>query len=87
MVRDLEVHYGVGMSIGSVPAREAYRCVSDVTFSNITFHEPLKAIYIKTNPGTTSSMEPGSGGLIKNITYENIVIHNPVWWNIYIGPQ
>lgn len=75
------------MSIGSVAAHEDYNCVRNVTFSNITFHHPLKSIYIKTNPGTTESMEPGSGGEITNILYENIKIYNPVWWNIYIGPQ
>ena len=55
--------------------------------SNVTFHHPYKAIYVKTNPGTTTSMLPGSGGEIFNITYTDIEIHNPIWWNIYIGPQ
>jgi len=53
----------------------------------VTFHHPYKSIYIKTNPGHTTSMLPGSGGEISNITYTDIVIHNPIWWNIYIGPQ
>jgi len=87
IVRDCEVNFGVGMSIGSVAARESYRCVRNVTFSNITFNHPLKALYIKTNPGSTSSMLPGSGGEITNIVYEDIKINFPIWWNIYIGPQ
>ena len=86
IVRDLEVHFGVGMSIGSVSPSDSYSCVRNVHFSNITFHHPYKSIYIKTNPGTTTSMLPGSGGEITNITYTNITIHNPIWWNIYIGP-
>jgi len=32
-------------------------------------------------------MTPGTGGIIANILYQDIVINNPVWWNIYIGPQ
>jgi len=32
-------------------------------------------------------MLPGSGGEITYITYENLEIHNPIWFNIYIGPQ
>ena len=48
---------------------------------------PLPNLYIKTNSGTTTSMLPGSGGEITNITYENIEIYNPSWWGIYIGPQ
>lgn len=87
IVRDVEVHFGVGMTIGSVPPRDSYACIRDVHFSNVTFHHPYKSIYIKTNPGTTTSMLPGSGGEISNITYTDIVIHNPIWWNIYIGPQ
>jgi len=87
IVRDCVVNYGVGMTIGSVPPRDTYACIRDVHFSNITFHHPFKAIYVKTNPGTTTSMEPGSGGEITNISYEDIDIHFPIWWNIYIGPQ
>jgi len=87
IVRDVEVVRGVGMTIGSVPPRDSYACIRDVHFSNVTFHHPYKAIYIKTNPGTTTSMLPGSGGEISNITYTDITIHNPIWWNIYIGPQ
>ena len=32
-------------------------------------------------------MLPGSGGEITNIVFDNIEIHNPIWWGIYIGPQ
>ena len=75
------------MTIGSVPADDAYNCVNNVTFSNHKFYHPLKAVYIKTNPGTTTSMLPGSGGKVTNIHYENLEIHHPIWWSIYIGPQ
>lgn len=68
------------MTIGSVPPSNNHACVRRVTFKDINFEYPLKAIYVKTNPGTGT-------GEIKDILYENIKIHFPVWWNIYIGPQ
>jgi polygalacturonase len=81
LVENVNVMFGVGMTIGSVPPRDTYACVRNVTFRNIDFEFPLKAIYIKTNPG-----ENGNGE-ITNILYENIKIYFPAWWNIYIGPQ
>jgi polygalacturonase len=87
MVRNCNITYGVGMTIGSVPPSNNYACVRTVTFINHTFYHPFKAIYVKTNPGHTDSMLPGSGGEITNIRYENIEIHYPIWWSIYIGPQ
>lgn len=85
-VRDMNVWYGVGMSVGSVPASDKYRCIKNVTFSDIRFYHPIKAIYVKTNPGHTESMLPGSGGIISDILYENLEIFRPIWWTIYIGP-
>lgn len=75
------------MTIGSVSANDNYHCVRNVQFLNHKFYHPYKAIYVKTNPGLTTSMLPGSGGQITNILYDNIEIHNPIWWSIYIGPQ
>ena len=68
------------MTIGTVPPNPDINCVRNVTFKNIDFHYPLKAIYVKTNPGQGK-------GIIENILYEDIKIKDPVWWNIYIGPQ
>ena len=81
------VRSSFGLSVGSVPPHDKYNCIKNVTFHDITMHHPIKAIYVKTNSGTTESMLPGSGGEITDITYENIDIHRPVWWGIYIGPQ
>ena len=53
MVRDMNIWYGVGLSIGSVPAKDQYNCVNNVTFSDSKFHHPFKAVYVKTDPGTT----------------------------------
>jgi len=72
---------GLGMTIGSVPPNGNHACVRNVTFKNIVFWFPIKAIYVKSNPGNSGD------GIIENILYENIKIFNPIWWNIYIGPQ
>lgn len=86
MIRDMNIWYGVGLSIGSVKADDEYMCVNNVTISDSKFHHPLKAVYVKTNPGVTQSMLPGSGGRITNIVYENLEVFRPIWWSIYIGP-
>mmetsp|Transcript_14923 Transcript_14923/g.18765 ORF Transcript_14923/g.18765 Transcript_14923/m.18765 type:complete len:157 (+) Transcript_14923:625-1095(+) len=86
IVRDCNVWFGVGMTIGSIIPSDRYSCVRNVTFSNHTFYHPFKAVYVKNNPGVTTTMEPGSGGEATGIHYENLVIHQPIWWAIYIGP-
>lgn len=60
LVEDCTVFYGVGMTIGSVPPNNL-ACVRNVTFRNIEFTRPFKAIYIKTNPGDSGD------GIIENI--------------------
>jgi len=55
LVENSYVKYGVGMTIGSVPPDDHHTCVRNVTFRNIEFDTPLKAIYIKTNPGDSGS--------------------------------
>jgi hypothetical protein len=69
------------MSIGSVPPNTDRNCVRNVTIRNIKFENPLKAIYIKPNPGNAGT------GLISNILYENIEIREALWWAIFIGTQ
>ena len=76
-----EITYSTGLTIGSVPPNENVNCVRNVTFRNNIMHRPLKAIYIKPNPGTKGT------GIIEDIVYENIVIDHALWWTIYIGPQ
>ena len=91
VVRNTNVAFGVGMSIGSVPPHPGVNCVRNVTFENISYQvrqapcaggvasgmmrraltrssrgcarqHPIKAIYIKTDPGTKGT------GIIDNIT-------------------
>lgn len=81
LVEDVKVKLSVGMSIGSVPPNLGTNCIKNVTFRNIDFKMPFKAIYVKSNPG-----EKGDA-IIQNITYENVHIDTPIWWAVYIGPQ
>ena len=75
------------MTIGSVLPRDDFSCIRNVQFLNHKFYHPFKAVYVKNNPGITTSMLPGSGGEISNILYDNLEIFSPIWWAIYIGPQ
>jgi len=81
VARNLTVVQSVGMSIGSVPPRTEINCVKDVVFDNIKMITPAKAIYVKSNPGTSGQ------GIIHNITYQNMYIEGAFWYPIWIGPQ
>jgi polygalacturonase len=80
-VENVLVYFGVGMTIGTVPPGTALNCIRNVTFRNITFKDPFKAVYVKTNPGVQGS------GIIENIVYDGLKVERPLWWAIYIGPQ
>lgn len=80
-VENILVYFGVGMTIGTVPPHNLHNCIRNVTFKNITFKDPFKAVYIKTNPGVNGD------GIIENILYDGLTIERPLWWAIYIGPQ
>jgi polygalacturonase len=75
------ITYSTGLTIGSVPPNPDINCIRNVTFRDNIMHRPLKAIYIKPNPGTNGI------GIIDNIVYENILIDHALWWTIWIGPQ
>lgn len=64
---------GIGLTIGSI----GNDIVSNVTFRDAYMHNPYKGIYMKFR---------NSGHLIKDITYENIVIDSPSNTPIWIGP-
>jgi polygalacturonase len=81
IIENSKIYFSVGLSIGSVPPNNNFNCVRNITFRNVEMFEPIKSIYIKTNPGDEGS------GVIENILYENITSNNAIWWNIYIGPQ
>jgi hypothetical protein len=75
------ITYSTGLTVGTVPPHPDRNCVRNVTFRDSQLHFPLKAIYIKTNPGSNGS------GVIEDIRYENLRIHGALWWTIWIGPQ
>ena len=82
-ISDINVTYGVGVSMGSVPPHDDGNCIDNVIARRLTFDTPLKALYIKPNP----SNDPNAFGAITNIVYEDIVIKNSLWWPIYVGLQ
>ena len=53
LVENVYIKYGLGASIGSVPPNAAVNCVRNVTFRNIQFESPVKAIYVKVRPTAT----------------------------------
>mmetsp|Transcript_17279 Transcript_17279/g.29008 ORF Transcript_17279/g.29008 Transcript_17279/m.29008 type:complete len:323 (+) Transcript_17279:12-980(+) len=62
------IKYSVGLTIGSVPPHQDVNCVRNVTFRDTYMYRPLKAIYIKSNPGDEGT------GIVEDILYENIFI-------------
>ena len=80
-IRNAHVNFGVGMTIGSVPPSDNINCVRNIIFEDITFEHPIKAIYIKSNPGDSGS------GIIDSITYRHIHATWPLWYPLWIGPQ
>jgi len=81
IIRNCNVSFGLGMTIGSVPPNDNVNCIQNILFDNINFHHPIKAIYVKTNPGDSGS------GIINNITYSNLEVDRSLWYPIWIGPQ
>jgi polygalacturonase len=80
-VYDSSVAYSTGLAIGSVPPNADNNCVRGVTFRNITMYRPLKALYIKSNPGTSGI------GTIEDIFFEDIFVEQALWWTVWIGKQ
>ena len=64
---------GLGLTIGSIGSDT----VQNITFRNAYMHHTQKGIYMKFR---------GDGGVIKDITYENIVMDTPEGYAIWIGP-
>jgi len=83
LVENIEIHFGAGLSIGSVPSSKN-NCVRNVTFQNIHASTPLKFIYVKTGNLDNATDITGT---IDNITYRNMTATGSLLWPIYIGPQ
>lgn len=80
-VRNITIINGVGCSIGAISPSVKGHCVRNVTFDKIDFHEPFKAVYVKSNPGTEGT------GLIEDITYKNLHVRGSLWYPIWVGPE
>jgi polygalacturonase len=63
----------VGLTIGSIGAST----VRNITFRDCYMPNSYKGIYLKFR---------SDGGLIEDVTFENIVIDSPSQWPIWIGP-
>ena len=63
---------GVGLTIGSIGGST----VRNITFRDCVMHKPSKGIYMKFR----------GGGLIEDVTYDNITIEQPHDSAIWIGP-
>jgi hypothetical protein len=87
-IANINVVYGVGISMGSVPPEvsvaERGNCIDGVVVENATFTEPLKAVYIKPNP---AKQDTNASGTIANVLYQNMEVHEPLWWAIWISTQ
>lgn len=76
-----QVEYGLGMTIGSISPDYETPCIENVIFRNVEFSRPFKAVYVK-----TGTRQYGSAS-VRNITWENLKISEPLWFAVYIGPQ
>ena len=65
---------GVGLTIGSIGSET----VRNITFRDCYMPRTYKGIYLK--------FRDDYGGLIEDITFENIYIDRPTQWPIWIGP-
>ena len=81
LIENCYVRYGIGMSMGSLVPFIGTNCIRNVTIRNIEFDTPIKAIYVKSNPGVVGN------GIFSHILYEKIKITNALLWAIWIGPQ
>lgn len=81
LVEDVNISFGVGLTIGSVPPDPNVACIRNITFRNAVMQTPIKGIYVKPNPGDVGS------GIIDAVTYENITMDAPLWWGIWVGLQ
>lgn len=80
-IRNLTVHYSVGLTIGSVPPDINVNCIKNILFEDVTMYNAIKGLYVKSNPGLIGT------GIIEGITYRNITVEGSLWYPIWIGPQ
>ena len=65
---------GLGLSIGGIGHAHVVR---NITFRDATMRETVKGIYIKVT---------SAGPTIRDVLYQNVTMHEPSGWPIWIGP-
>lgn len=81
LIYNNRISYSLGLTVGSVAPSEDHNCVSGVVFRDCVMYRPIKALYLKSNPGDEGT------ALIENVVYENIEIQGALQWTIWVGPQ
>uniref|UniRef100_A0A914CHI5 Uncharacterized protein n=1 Tax=Acrobeloides nanus TaxID=290746 RepID=A0A914CHI5_9BILA len=81
LIRNIQTAFTIGMAIGSIPPDPAINCIKNITFENINQYFPIRAAYIKTNPGNQGT------GIVDSITFRNFYIFATILIPLYIGPQ
>ncbi len=69
---------GLGLTVGSIGAHETVR---NITFRDCAMHRTYKGIYLKFNDGAQSAP-----AVIEDVLFENITMHKPEQWPIWLGP-
>lgn len=87
-IEGAKVLFGAGMSIGSIGPSEPTTCIKEVTFRNVEFIYPFKAIYIKVSC-IYVYVYIVSFGMFSSFscifTYKNIHIHTHNYIYLYIS--
>lgn len=82
-IKNMNIERGVGLSIGSVSSYKN-NCIRNILFENISAHQALKFIYIKTGGFDNATDIEGT---IENVIYRNMTANGTILWAIYIGGQ
>ena len=70
---------GLGLTIGSI----GEGLVRNITFRDCYLRHSVKGLYLKFRRGDNHT---GRAGLIRDVTYEDIVLDAPSQWPIWLGP-
>jgi polygalacturonase len=81
LIRNSSIQFSVGMTIGSLSPSAHTNCIRNIVFENIVMNDPIKGIYVKSNPGDVGT------GIIEDIVYRNLTGFGSIWYPIWIGPQ
>lgn len=81
LIEDINIKFTDGITIRSFPPHKNENCIRNVLIRNVKFYDPMLAISVYSDQGTEGT------GIISNVVYENIEIHNALGWAMWIGPH